>query len=373
MKNWQSFVAAVVGEIKVYVGDRMGVLERSIATLDGRMNSLPTPKDGERGRDGTSVTLDDVRPLIAEVVAALPPAKDGRDGVDGKSVTAEDVQPLLAQLVASLPPAPKGEKGERGDPGEKGCPGQDGQRGEQGPQGEPGTAGRDGSDGINGKDGAPGADGKDGARGAQGEPGPAGRDGTDGKDGQPGQRGDPGKDGDRGPPGADGKSITLADVQPILDAAIARMELDAERRGMAAIARAVEKLRDGRDGKDGRDGTNGINGKDGRDCIDFASIDIELGEDFRTLKLVAMAGEQRVERSVHIPVPAFQGVYNSGTKYQRGDIVTFGGSSFIARRDTGSKPEIDDSWTLFTKRGRDGKDGQRGERGEPGRDGRAPR
>ena len=50
------------------------------------IDALPTPQDGK------SVTAEDMRPLVAELVSAalddavkaIPPAKDGRDGVDGK-------------------------------------------------------------------------------------------------------------------------------------------------------------------------------------------------------------------------------------------------------------------------------------------------
>ncbi|HYD66175.1 hypothetical protein [Azospirillum sp.] len=67
--------------------------------------ALPAPKDGE------SVTVDDVRPVIEDAVgkavAALPPAKDG------DSVTVEQLAPLVddvvAKAVAALPAAKDGE------------------------------------------------------------------------------------------------------------------------------------------------------------------------------------------------------------------------------------------------------------------------
>lgn len=71
------------------------------------------------GKDGQSVTVDDVRPLIEEMVAALPPAAPGKDAdpveiaalivgdvaklipvpADGKSVTIEEVLPHLEKMV----------------------------------------------------------------------------------------------------------------------------------------------------------------------------------------------------------------------------------------------------------------------------------
>lgn len=67
---------------------------------------------------GKSITVDEVRPLLEELVAALPPA------APGKSVTIEEVSPVIAEevarQVAALPPAEKGEKGEPGKTGEPG-------------------------------------------------------------------------------------------------------------------------------------------------------------------------------------------------------------------------------------------------------------
>jgi len=62
---------------------------------------------------GTSVTLDEVRPLIAQGIAAavadLPPPEPGKPGT---SVTVEDVTPLLSQMVdaavGKIPPARDG-------------------------------------------------------------------------------------------------------------------------------------------------------------------------------------------------------------------------------------------------------------------------
>lgn len=92
-------------------------------------------KDGADGQDGKSITLDDVRPLLAEMVdiavKSLPVPKDGR------SVSVEDVAPLIEERVslavseaARAIPVPK--------------------------DGKDGTDGAPGRDGIDGKDGAPG-------------------------------------------------------------------------------------------------------------------------------------------------------------------------------------------------------------------------
>lgn len=85
------------------------------------IKALPIPKDGAPGKDadpaevvrlikaavdaipkpqdGTSVTVDDVAPMIGQevgkAIAALPAAKDGKDGCDGASMRVGDGPPLF--------------------------------------------------------------------------------------------------------------------------------------------------------------------------------------------------------------------------------------------------------------------------------------
>lgn len=79
--------------------------------------------------------------------------KDGRDGIDGKSVTVDDVVPMLRELVAAIPPAKDGERGAQGEPGRDGAMGPRGERGEpgesvRGEKGDTGERGEKGADGI---------------------------------------------------------------------------------------------------------------------------------------------------------------------------------------------------------------------------------
>lgn len=198
--------------------------------------------------------------------------------------------------------------------------------------------------------GDPGRDGSDGNDG---------RDGIDGKDGAPGEQGAPGQNGKDGRDGADGKSITLDDVQPILENAVTKWALEFERRAQDVLQRAIDRIPTPKDGKDGADG------KDGRDAIDIDGFELTQSEDGRTVTLSLERGDVRKEKSFTVYQPDYRGVWRDG-EYSKGDFVTFGGSAFIATRDTTSRPETDDSWKLFVKRGRDGKDGQRGEKGDPG-------
>ncbi|MFR5298318.1 MAG: hypothetical protein ACLTFT_09015, partial [Proteus mirabilis] len=66
------------------------------AFLIQQVKAIPIPKNG---RDGHSVTLEDIKPLIDSAVnlaiSALPKPLDGKDGKDGHSVTLEEVKPLV--------------------------------------------------------------------------------------------------------------------------------------------------------------------------------------------------------------------------------------------------------------------------------------
>ena len=183
--------------------------------------------------------------------------------------------------------------------------------GAKGDTGADGAPGKDGADGSSGEPGPQGEPGKDGAPGMQGEAGPAGAPGQDGKDGAPGA---PGRDGLPGQPGIAGRAGA-----------------------------------DGAPGRDGADGKDGAPGRDGGSVEDFA---IEING--RVLGIAMQIGGQPVMRTVKLDFPLVRGIWKPG-RYDKGDIVTYQGSAFIALCDTSAKPETAD-WRLMVKRGRDGKD-----------------
>jgi len=117
---------------------------------------------------------------------------------------------------------------------------------------------------------------------------------------------------------------------------------------------------DGRDGVDGTQGAAGRDGQDGaagRDGFGFDDLDASLHSDGRTVVLSFTRGE--VVHSFELPIPAmiYRGVYEGGRVYQPGDVVTFGGSGWVANVTTNAKPgETEKAWQLAIKRGRDGKD-----------------
>lgn len=192
------------------------------------------------------------------------------------------------------------------------------------------VAGRDGRDGLpgapgdrgpEGEKGADGADGRDGADGKDGAPGRDGRDGIDGKDGEPGADGKPGQDGLRGERG--------------------------------------EKGIDGRDGKDGANGRDGI-------ALDLEDLQTDMVYDGeRTYTLTFKRGPVVKTFDLRFPVPLYRDLWTDGKSYEVGDVVTWGGSMWIATKDTSAKPDLatagSRAWKLCVKRGREGKQGAKGE------------
>lgn len=283
------------------------VVVRSTAPLISRIDALEkrAPERGEKGEPGTK-GLDGEKGQAGERGESGAAGKDGRDGVDGKD----------------------------GSHGRDGVPGT---RGDDGAAGKDGAAGRDGIDGKNGLDGARGTDGKDGLLG---ERGADGKDGLHGKDGAPGRDGIDGKDGRAG---VDGKSIdvdaVIKEVDLKFDAKFAQLEVSVERRvyEMAAdmASKAIAAMPRAKDGVDG-----------------VRVEDFELVGRMLTLK-----HGDKVLKQVRLAFPVYHGVYEPELTYDADDMVTFGGSVWVAGAETKSKPGTEGSpWKLAVKKGRDGRD-----------------
>jgi hypothetical protein len=171
--------------------------------------------------------------------------------------------------------------------------------------------------------------------------------------GERGEKGDAGERGDKGEPGEpgqDGRSITVEDFRSLFEAEQAKALLDFERSTVAYVQRFLDRIPKPADGKDG-----------------LGFDDLQMAHDGeRTMTLRFARGEQVREFHVKLQHPIYRGVYQPSVTYVTGDSVTFGGSVFIAKRETVAKPETNDDWQLAVKRGRDGKDGVPGAKGDPG-------
>lgn len=151
--------------------------------------------------------------------------------------------------------------------------------------------------------------------------------------------------------GEPGKSITADDIAPVLELQVAKWALEFERRGNDTVQRVLDKIVQPKDG---------LPGKDGRDGLGFDDLEVEYdGEKTITLKM--QRGDVVKEANIVLPINIDKGIFSEGQKYTAGDSVTWGGSYWIAQRDTGAKPDTADSgWRLAVKKGRDGKDGRNG-------------
>lgn len=355
------------------------VLPALKADLQKAVESIPVPKDGEDGKDGKSVTADDVLPALnAELQKAidqihsdvLPPLRSEVQKAigaiptpkDGKDADPEEVRKLVAtevaKAVAAIPPAPKGDPGDDGESvtAEQILPSlkaelqkaveaipipQDGKNAD--PEAVRSLVAAEVAKAVSALPPAPKGD-----RGDSIHPDTIALMVSEAVQKAVAALPKP-KDGD---PGRDAVQIM---VLPGIDESRSYPagtyakhnggEIRAERR--------TDPVKDGDIFSAGwtvaRDGVS--------------AVVVTQGDDPRAFEIAAMltSGTKTIAKA-RIPVPMDCGVYRAGQAYEKGDIVSYGGSSWIAQRDTQSKPETDDSWRLMVKRGRDGKDANKVER-----------
>lgn len=147
----------------------------------------------------------------------------------------------------------------------------------------------------------------------------------------------------------------LAGREAGLDAVARRLETTAENvaelRGRAAMLARME-------GPAGPRGKPGPAGADGR--IEAPELRCEPTENPRRFILVLrVAGGVEARAEVTLPVPIYQGIWQAGIDYQRGDGVTLDGSFWIALADTSARPGTphgEKAWRLAVKRGRDARE-----------------
>lgn len=391
------------------VAPELTVLKSSITNLNDRIEetrkelteavaAIPAPKDGEPGKDGkdgqdgTSVTLEDIRPLVASAVAAIPLPKDGQDGAPGKDgadgrdadplEVAEMVKTMVTEAVAAIPSPKDGQDGTPGEPGKDADPSKVmelvlpvikstiSELVAEIPQP------KDGKDGADGKDADVEAvatlvveQSKDVVAALADEirqvretvsalptaPEPMDKDAIVAEvralipDPQPGKDGAPGEigpKGDKGDPGADGIGLAGAIIDRHGELVVTLTNGEAKTLGPVI----------------GKDGAPGENGKDGQDGLGWEDMDEALSDDGRTVIRRYVHGDKIKEFRHKFAIPLDRGVYKDDTDYEKGDMVSWAGSSWIAQKDNkGQKPDsAGGCWRLAVKRGRDGKDGKDG-------------
>lgn len=101
MNNAQikAILEGVIPELKSSIESVVAPLTERIAAIEAR----PIPVDGkdgppgEPGQPGQSVSLDEVRPLLEEMVKSIPVPADGKDGAPG--VDGKDAEPVQLEQV----------------------------------------------------------------------------------------------------------------------------------------------------------------------------------------------------------------------------------------------------------------------------------
>ncbi len=285
---------------------------------------VPPPVDGKSVDLGAIFT--EIGAAVSRAVEALPPPEAG------KSVTVEDVRPMLAEMVAAIP-APKD--------------------------------GKDGKDGTNGKDAepvdlAPIAQWVNNEVSRQMDDRPLPREGKDGLDAIVDYeliesriresipapiKGDPGKDADL--------AVLNDMVSDKVKAAMAEFRPPEKGDpGKDAEPLDMEEVRRHLTGEVQRELAGWERPKNGEDGLGFDDMTMDLEDDGRTLvfRVTRDGREKRFE--IICPWQIYRDVYEAGRSYTRGDVVTYAGSQFTAKRDTTNKPGTDD-WVLSVKRGKD--------------------
>lgn len=337
-----------------------GYVDRGFALVGKRLDALEQrqPERGEKGADG----------------ARGEAGERGSDGIGIADAAILREGDLLLTFTDGRTKTLSAVVGKDGRDGVDGMDGAQGERGLEGPAGRDGVDGKDGATGASGKDGssvtaedvlptlkahvdeflaaipAP-ANGKDGEQGPQGEKGAAGIPGERGPQGESGTDGAPGERGPDGPAGKDGRSAVKFFVDQGGELVGTFSDGTVERLGVVK-------------GSDGKDGSDGF----GFDDLDFEH-DGARGFSFKFAR-----GDKVKTFSFTVPAMIYRGVYAASGEYERGDVVTFGGSTWHCNDNTADKPDgLNKAWTLVVKKGRDGKDGAAGEKGERGADGRSGR
>jgi hypothetical protein len=160
----------------------------------------------------------------------------------------------------------------------------------------------------------------------------------------------------------DGVSVTVEQLLPAIESTIDKAmaarplpEDGKQGRGVAALLKdhegyLIATYTDGATARIAR--VDGENGKDGLGFDDLEVVDEGVAFVLRFAK-----GDQVKEFRLAKPTLAdsYRGVWRDGA-HKAGDTVTYGGSFWIALRDTKERPENGDDWRLAVKKGRDGKD-----------------
>lgn len=322
--------------------------------VDVAVAALPAAKDGrdasledvahaaaiEVERVVAALPPPEIEPLVARhvglAVAALPPAEDGH------TPTEDEIRPIVADLVASSVAAiPRAVDGQHGIGINDAMLDADGHLVLVMSDGQSKTLGRvrgtDGKRGASVMHGIVDADGILALHMSDGRIVPTGIvRGKDGNDGDPGKRGAPGRD-----------AIEITIRSGIDETKSYAAGIYATWRGgvIGSVRQTDPVVEDDIAAAGWIVVQNGVAQEIVRDT-----------DEGRTVERVAIYtnGQSFIHRT-KTATPIYRGVWRDG-RFERGDMVTHGGSLWHCDRDTDGAPEQSRDWTLAAKRGRDGKE-----------------
>lgn len=97
----------------------------------------------------------------------------------------------------------------------------------------------------------------------------------------------------------------------------------------------------GEPGPPGEPGAAGPQGEPGADSpLTMEAVEERIEARFRDLQARSFAD-------------LYRDIYQDGEDYQRGDVVTWGGSLWLAKAETRAKPGTSEDWKLIVKKGAD--------------------
>lgn len=393
---------AIAAEVALVVKTAVSSLEQKFAgqfeEVTKRLDEFPVPKDGV---DGTSVTLEEVTPVVQAAVeaavapaveaavAAIPVPENGKDGQDGKSVTVEEVLPILEEklqeAIAAIPEPVHGVDGKDGTSVvlEDVIPVIAEEVAKH--VGDLDTRCKTAVEAAVAEIPIPsnGADGKDGTSVTVDDVRPIVEElvkaipaPENGKD------------------GADGASVSIEDVKPLLKSLVDEIPLPKD----------GERGSDGRDGRDGEDGRDALeleilpaiveeksyprgsyashkgglwrarkntDGMDGWECVvrGVHAIEVVVADDHRTVEVKHILSDSEHTHTVKMANVLDRGIFKEGITYDKHDGVTFGGSFWIAQKENPQgRPGFGETdWRLAVKAGKPGSKGDPGEKGKDGK------
>lgn len=417
-------VKGVAPAVLHVVSAKVGPIDQRVSGLEAKVASLRDGRDGAAGRDGKDAEPPDVEAIAKRAAELVPAPKDGRDA------ELPDVE-AIAQKAAALIPAPKdGANGKDVDPAlveslKAEIVALKAQVAEQVAASElrSGDFIKEMREWLS----------EEVVKAVALIPVP--KDGVDGKDGRHATEEDVAplvarevqqavaalpvpKDGVDGASvdlaeveavvlkavaalpvptnGRDGQSVTVEDVAPLVVSEVEKAvkALPVPKDGVGVAGALIDKdgllvltLSDGtmkelglvvgRDGERGEAGISGNPGANGKDGQNGTIENVQLVYDGeRTVSFQFKDGTPVEGWSVKLPMLLDRGVYSSEKAYDTGDVVSYGGSGWIAKADSqGKQPGTNEGapyWRLAVKRGNDGKvgpvgpQGDKGLRGEPG-------